>query len=284
MRMDLDGLDKTPPSRPATFNAKGKNGPCPSWEISLGALVVRAIGQAWVTHPGHKTVLVQPCGNGHGVLHMALHTQGQRLQALQKQEGVKGAETGTEIAHHFHTRFHDKGKIAKRFPVAHAVVAWRRLDHFWEDAIVPGKSPAIDDDATDAGAVSANEFRGRVHDDVRPMLAGPAQVGRGKGIINNEWELMLVRNVRHSLDVEHVSLGIADSLPIEEFGFRRDSATKILRISRIDKVHLNAKAPKRQGKLIVRTAIEGARRHHLIPRLQQRRESDELRSLSGGRG
>src|SRR5215475_5937769 len=92
------------------------------------------------------------------------------------------------------------------------------------------------------------------------------------------------RNVRHSLDVEHVSLGIADRLPIEEFGFRRDSASKIFRISRIDKVHLNAKALKRQGKLIVCTAIEGTRRHHLIPRLQQRRESDELRSLSGGRG
>src|SRR5207244_3244970 len=188
---------------------------------------------------------------------MALHTQRQRLHALQKQERVKGAETGAEVAHHFHTRFHDKGKIAKRFPVAYAVIPWRRLDHFWEGAIVPRKRPAIDDDAADTGAMSANEFGGGMHDNVCPMLKGPAQVGRGKGVINNEWELMLVRNVGNSLDVEHIGLGIADGLSVEQFGFRCDGATESFRISRIDEVNLDAKALKRQGKLILRANIEG---------------------------
>ena len=45
-----------------------------------------------------------------------------------------------------------------------------------------------------------------------------------------------MRNVGNSLDVEYVSLGIADGLPIEEFGFRRDGPAKIFRISRINKV------------------------------------------------
>ena len=159
------------------------------------------------------------------------------------------------------------------------MIPWRRLDHFWEGAIVPRKRPAIDDDATNTGAVSANEFGGGMHDNVCPMLKGPAQIGRGKGVINNEREFMLVRNVGNSPDVEHIGLGIADGLPVEQFGFRRDGATEIFRVSRIDEVDLDAKALKRQGKLIVRATIEGARRHHLIPRLQQRRQGDELRGL-----
>ena len=60
MRVNLDGLDKTPSSGPTTFNAEGKNRPGAFGEIFLGALVVGAIGQARVTHPGHKAVLVQP--------------------------------------------------------------------------------------------------------------------------------------------------------------------------------------------------------------------------------
>src|SRR5262249_59660527 len=113
---------------------------------------------------------------------MAIHTQGQRLQALQKQERIKGAETGAEVAHHLHTRFHDKGEIAKCFPIAHAVIARRRLDHFWEGAIVPGKRPTIDDDATDTSAMSTNEFGGGVHDNVSPMLKGPTQLARGTAV------------------------------------------------------------------------------------------------------
>src|SRR5262249_49649353 len=84
MRVNLDGLDKTPSSGATTFNAKGKNRPGPFGEVLLGTLIIGAIGQTRVTHPGYIAVLVQPLGDGHGVLHMALHTQGQRLQALQK--------------------------------------------------------------------------------------------------------------------------------------------------------------------------------------------------------
>src|SRR5437868_2213817 len=128
-------------------------------------------------YPGHRAMLAQPCCYGHGVLHMAVHAQRQRLQALQKQERVKGAETGAKVAHHFHAGLHDKGEIAKRFPVAHAMIAWRRLHHFWEGAIVPVEGPAIDNNATDTGAVPTDEFGGGMHDDTRAILTAPAQVG-----------------------------------------------------------------------------------------------------------
>src|SRR5262245_64881444 len=104
-----------------------------------------------------------------------------------------------------------------------------------------------------------------MHHDVRPMLKGPAQIWGSKGVVNNEREIVLVRHVSDRLDVEHISPGIADSLPIEQFGLRCDSAAAIVRISGIDKVNLDTKALKRQGKLVVCPAIEGTRRHHLIP-------------------
>src|SRR5262249_37293121 len=116
------------------------------------------------------------------------------------------------------------------------MIAWRRLHHFWEGAIVPVERTAVDNDATDTGAVPTNEFGGRMHDDVRAMLKGPAQVGRGERIIDDEREFMLVRDVRDSLDVEDISLGIADGLPVEQFSFRRNGTAEVFWISRIDKM------------------------------------------------
>src|SRR6266545_1132376 len=120
-----------------------------------------------------------------------------------------------------------------------------------------------------------------MHDDVRSMFAGPTQVGRGERVIDDEREFMLVRNVRDGLDVEDISLRIADSLPVEQFGFRRNGPAEVFRISRIDKMYRNAETLKGQGKLIVGTTVQRTRRHHLITGLQQGGQGHQLGSLPG---
>src|SRR5262245_37736353 len=75
MRMDFDGFNKTPASGPPALDTKRKNGPWPFGHILLRPFVVLAILQTRITHPRYKTVLVQPCRHGHGVLDMTIHAQ-----------------------------------------------------------------------------------------------------------------------------------------------------------------------------------------------------------------
>ena len=160
------------------------------------------------------------------------------------------------------------------------MIAWRWLYHFWEGAVVPREGATIDDNAANAGAVPTNELGGRVYHDVRPVLKRSTQVRRGKGVVDNEWQLMLVGNISNGLDVEHVGLGIADGLPVEQFRLRCDGTAELFWVSGIDKVHLDAKALKCQGKLVIRATVQGARRDHLIAGLQQGRQGHELGRLA----
>ena len=58
--------------------------------------------------------------------------------------------------------------------------------------------------------MAAEELRGRVHDDVGTKLRRPAQVGRGKGVVDHQGQGRGVRDLGDSRDVDHFQARIAE--------------------------------------------------------------------------
>ena len=108
---------------------------------------------------------------------------------------------------------HDEGRRAELLGEDDAVIAGVGLGHGRELARGrPVEAAAVDEDAADGDAVAAEELGGRMHDDVGAVLERPAQIGRGEGGIEHQRQLVLVRDVGHRLDVEHLEPGIAERL------------------------------------------------------------------------
>ena len=122
------------------------------------------------------------------------------------------------------------------------MIGARRLGQLRELAVVPVELAAIDDDAADAVAMAAHELRQRVHHDVGAVIDRPAHVGRRESVVDHQRNAVLVRDLGHRFDVEHVAARIADRLAVEALRLRRDGLAEILRIVRLDELHVVARA------------------------------------------
>ena len=64
-------------------------------------------------HPVDRLVGVQEIEHGSGVVHVALHAHGKRLDALQQLERIRRRQAGAEIAQALGAGAHDEGRRAE---------------------------------------------------------------------------------------------------------------------------------------------------------------------------
>src|SRR5260370_41634066 len=99
-----------------------------------------------------------------------------------------------------------------------------------------------------------------MHDDVRTMFKGTAQVGCGKGIIYDKRDTGLVCNISNGTDIEHITTWVADGFTVKGTSTRRESAAVILVVGAVDENRVNATATEGQAELCMRSALEGTGR------------------------
>ena len=91
---------------------------------------------------------------------MALQTQGQRLHALQEQEGIEGRNRRARVAQENRADVGDERRRADRVRKGDAMVTRIRISN---RRIMPARLPVelagIDDDAAERRAVTADELR-----------------------------------------------------------------------------------------------------------------------------
>ena len=75
----------------------------------------------------------------------------------------------------------------------------------------PGELAAVDDDAAESRAVSAHEFRQRMHNDVGPVLERAQQNGSGDRIIDKQWHAILMGNLRKRFEIANVPRRVSDA-------------------------------------------------------------------------
>src|SRR5207249_612353 len=105
----------------------------------------------------------------------------------------------------FHPRLHSEGKVAERLIKTHTVIARRRINDMGEVTVIPGKLTGFDENARDRIAMTPNELGRRMHDNVGSILKWPAQVRRGKGVIDDERHASFMGNAGNSSYIQHVS-------------------------------------------------------------------------------
>jgi hypothetical protein len=85
------------------------------------------------------------------------------------------------------------------------VVAADRFGHPWETTRRPVEPARLADHPGDAGAMAADEFRGGVEDHVGAPLHRSAQVRGGEGGVDDERQVVIVRDIGECLEVGHCS-------------------------------------------------------------------------------
>src|SRR5215210_2440532 len=111
--------------------------------------------EAWVVDPVNLGMALQELGDGLRVRRVALHPQGQRLEALQEEEAVERAEGWPIVPEHLHPGLQDKRKLAERGVDLQPVVGGVGLGEPGELPVVPGEGAAVHYDTADRCTVPA---------------------------------------------------------------------------------------------------------------------------------
>src|SRR5277367_924331 len=112
--------------------------------------------------------------------------------------------------------------------------------------------------------MSAKKFGRRMHHEIRAELNRPAEIRRRKGVIDDQRNVMFVRNLRHGLNVQNIHARISDGFTVEELGLRRNGLSEVLRVVRIHKDRVNAHPAKTYVELSVSPTVERAGGNDLV--------------------
>ena len=215
---------------------------------------------------------------------MTLHPQAQRLEPLDEQERVERRDRRPDVALVLEPCLQDVlrgtqrlGQLREDQPVVRRIGFGEVGEPATRDVV---ELPAVDDDAADRRAVSADELRRRVHDDVGAMAQRLAEVWRADGVVDDERDLVVVRDLAHALEVEHVALRVADRLAVERARLGPDRGGPGLEVVGIvDERDLNAELGQRVVEQVVGAAVERRRRHDVPTVLGQVEQRDRLGGL-----
>ncbi len=211
-------------------------------------------------NPGHHRLLFQVIDDGLGVAAMLAHAQRKCLEALQEQEGVEWAHGGTQVAQHGDARLDDIGDGPQRLhrlgPYSAVVAGVRRVQQ-WKalGMLFPIEIPAIDQQAADRGAMPADIFGRRIHNDRCAMLERPAQNRCGR-IVHNQRHPQLATDIRNFLDGEYLQLRIGQGLGVIGPGLGVGCLGKGLGIGGIDETGLDALILQGVGKEVPGAAVQ----------------------------
>ena len=277
----LHAVDEPDRLLKSALDAEGQHASESMRQIFLRQLVRRMILQTGIVHPRNRVVRLEPAGQFKRVVEVALHAKRERFEALQKHEGVEGADRRAKIAQPLDSRPDDEGKIADRFVELQTVIAFRRLGEERKLAVAPIERSGIDDDAAHRGAVPADPLGCGFYDDGCAVVEGTAKIARAaEGVIDDQRNAVFAGDGGDGLEVGHVERRVADRLHVERLRVAVDSAAKRLGIVAIHKLHLDAEALEGDLELVVGAAVEIARRDDVVARLADGGDGDELRRVA----
>ena len=185
------------PAGPAALDAETDDRSGAARQQLLCQFVVRMAFQRRMQHPLDRLVGGQELEHGERIRHVAVHAHAERLDALQQLEGVGRRQARAEIAQALGARPHDEGGLAELLVEDDAVIAGIGLGQLRKfSGPAPVEPAAVDDDAADRDAMAADPFGRRIHHDVGAELDRPAEIGRRKGVVDQQRDFCVMRDLR----------------------------------------------------------------------------------------
>ena len=120
----------------------------------------------------------------------------------------------------------------------------------------PGEAAAVDDGAAQRGAVAAQEFGQRMHDDVGAVVERLEQDRRRDRVVDDQRHAVAVRDLGQRLDVADIAGGIADGLGEHRLGVLVDQPLDRVGLVAVGEASGDALARQNVAEQRVRRAVE----------------------------
>ena len=101
--------------------------------------------------------------------------------------------------------------------------------------------------------MTTEELRSRVYHDVGTVLQRTDEIRCAEGVVDDKGDAVLVSYGGYAFEVEHVAVGVTESLGIYYFCIGLDSSFEGLEIVHIDNSITNTLRSQRVGNEVVRT-------------------------------
>ena len=132
-------------------------------------------------------MLFQPLRQFQRVGRMPLRSQAQRFQPEQELLSRERVHRRAQIPQNLHPHANGKRDGAECVPEFETMVSFGRIVELGKSlgVLAPVEFPAVDDHTSNGGAVSADPFGGRVHDDIGTVVERSAEItASAKGVID----------------------------------------------------------------------------------------------------
>ena len=205
------------------------------------------------------------------VLRVPLETKRERLRALQEQERCERRDGRALVAQQNRAHIGHKGRRACRIDERHTMIAGVRVrDQRELSTRSPVKLAGIDNHTAERRAVAADELRRRVDNDVRAVLDGADEIGRAKGIIDDDGKRMLVRNLCNRVDVGNIAVGVSERLKVNCLRVGLNGRFDLFEIVRVHKRRRHTEGFECMGEQIIRAAVDGLLADDVVSLLGER--------------
>ena len=124
--------------------------------------------------------------------------------------------------------------------------------------------------------MAAEELGQRVDDDVGAVLLGPAQIGRGKGVVDNKRQIVFLGDFTDGRNVDHDAAGVGDALAEDRACGGCDRLLEALGIGAVGPFDIPTKLLEGVVELVDRATVELPRGNEAVTRFHQGVEYDHL--------
>ena len=112
--------------------------------------------------------------------------------------------------------------------------------------------------------MAADELSGGVDDHVGAVLDGAQQVRRGEGGVHDQRHVVAVRDVCPGLKVEHVGVGVAQRLGVQQLGVVLDGGLDGVQVGRVDERGGKSLLGQRVLEQVQRSAVQVGGGHDVV--------------------
>lgn len=256
----LEGVDEFGTSFGSAFDAEDDDAAAFAAEVFLVLGVFGIVFEAGEADPFDTGVIFEMLGDGEGVFAMALHAEREGFDALEELPGVIGRDAGSEVAEGAGAHAEDVGEggehVGEVVSPAEAVVRVVGIVKEGVFSAGPVEATGVDDDAAEAGAVSAEPLGEGVDDDVGSVLKRVGQVRSRAGGIDDEGEAVCFGDFTDGVEVGDFEGGVGDCFAEEGARFVVDSVRELLGVLGIDKADFDAEGGEDVFELGISAAVE----------------------------
>ncbi|MFM1943842.1 MAG: hypothetical protein RI897_2824 [Verrucomicrobiota bacterium] len=284
---EFDGVDEFFSGFEAALDTEADEAAEVVAEVAFGGGVAGVVFQAGVIDPGDLGVLFEPAGYFEGIAGVLLLAEWEGFESLEELERVEGAEGHAGVAQPLDAEFDDEGdiseagEVAEDVPEFQAMVAGIGFGEFGELAIAVVEFTAVDHDATDGGAVTADVFGGGGGEDIGAVFEGADEADADR-VIDHEGDAGVVGDFGEGFEVGDIEFRVADGFAVDGAGFGGDGLAEGVEVAGVDEIHRAAEFGHGVVEELVGAAVEVIGGDDFITDLGDIEDSERGCGLAGG--